>query len=143
MARQRIKYQQILFKINSPNEKVSAEVETDRLYKRVSGINVVSSGHVATKFSKLYMDIDGVEIFPRDFEVLRILFRELVPFGFDYHELNEKAEGSRVKFDYQDVAPQQMPQPFPYPYILVVSLRLENDKAIETTTPAPNTTSQK
>jgi len=137
MARQRIKYQQVVFKIAAPNDRVGLEIETDRLYKRVTGINVVSSGHTSSKFSKLYMDIDGVEIFPRDFEILRILFRDSVPFGFDYHELNEKAEGSRVKLEYQDTQPLQMPQPFPYPYTVVVSIRLENDKPIEPTSPAP------
>lgn len=137
MARQRIKYQQVVFKIAAPNERVGLEVETDRLYKRVTGINVVSNGPAGSKFSKLYMDIDGVEIFPRDFEILRILFRDSVPFGFDYHELNEKAEGSRIKLEYQDTLALPMPQPFPYPYTVVVSLRLENDKPVESTNPAP------
>ena len=131
MARQKIKYQQVIIKVPAPNQTYPIEIETDRLYKRVTGINVVSTGVSASKFSKLYMDIDGVEIFPRDFEVLRVLFRELVPFGFDYHDLNEKAEGSKVKFEYQDIQPNPMPVPFPYPYVVVVSLRLENDKAPE------------
>jgi hypothetical protein len=135
MARQKIKYQQVIVKVNGPAEIIPIELETDRLYKRVTGINVVSSGATSSKFSKLYMDIDSVEIFPRDFELLRILFRELVPFGFDYHELDEKAEGSRVKFEYRDIPPTPMPNPFPYPYTVVISLRLENDKPIE-----PNTT---
>lgn len=138
MARQRIKYQQVILKVNTPGEIVPMEIETDKLYKRVTGINAVSTGSVSGKFSKIYMDIDGVEIFPRDFEVLRILFRELVPFGFDYHELNEKAEGSRVKFEYRDVPPIPMPVPMPYPYMVVISLRLENDK--DQTTPNPQTT---
>lgn len=128
MARQRIKYQQVVIKVLAAGERYPVEFETDRLYKKVTGINVVSNGDPGSKFSKLYMDIDGVEIFPRDFEVLRVLFRELVPFGFDYHELNEKAEGSRVKFEYIDIPPLQMPNPSPYPYVVVISLRLENDK---------------
>jgi hypothetical protein len=135
MARQRIKYQQVAFKIGGPGERIPLEIETDRLYKRITGINVVTTGPVISKFSKLYMDIDGIEIFPKDFEVLRILFRELVPFGFDYHELNEKAEGSRIKFEYQDIFQPPMPIPPPYPYTVVISLRLENDKATEPTTP--------
>jgi hypothetical protein len=130
MARQRIKYQQVTLRVNAPGEIVPMEIETDRLYKRVTGINLVSNGVASTKFSKFSMDIDSVEIFPKDFEVLRLLFRELVPFGFDYHELNEKAEGSRIKFEYQDLPPFPMPAPSPYPYQVVISLRLENDKPI-------------
>lgn len=132
MARQRIKYQQVILKINNPGEILPIEVETDRLYKKITGVNAITSGVAASKFSKIYMDIDGVEIFPKDFEILRVLFRELVPFGFDYHELDEKAEGSRIKFEYRDIPPIPMPLPFPYPYIVVVSLRLENDKVIVT-----------
>ncbi len=127
MARQRIKYQQIIFRINGPGESIITEIETDRLYKRLTGINVISTGVDQSKFSTLAMDVDSAEIFPKDFEVLRILFRQLVPFGFDYHELNEKAEGSRVKFEYHDLPPAPMPNPMPYPYQIVVSLRLEND----------------
>ena len=130
MARQRIKYQQVTLRVNAPGEIVPMEIETDRLYKRVTGINLVSNGVASTKFSKFSMDIDSVEIFPKDFEVLRLLFIELVPFGFDYHELNEKAEGSRIKFEYQDLPPFPMPAPSPYPYQVVISLRLENDKPI-------------
>lgn len=130
MARQRIKYQQVILRVNGPGETVPMEVETDRLYKRITGINVVSNGPAFSKFSRLYMDVDGIEIFPKDFEVLRILFRDLVPFGFDYHELNEKAEGSRIKFEYKDEMPMPLPQPSPYPYTVVISLRLENDKTV-------------
>ncbi len=131
MARQRVKYQQVVLRVNGPGETAAREIETDRLYKKITGINVVSNGSAPSKFSKLYMDIDGVEIFPRDFEVLRVLFRELVPFGFDYHELDEKAEGSRIKFEYRDMPPEPMIIPMPYPYMVVISLRLENDKPAE------------
>jgi hypothetical protein len=129
MARQRIKYQQIVFKVNAPNEVVSSEVETDRLYKKITGINVVLSGDIKNKFSVLKLDIDSVEIFPTGFEVLRLLFRESVPFGFDYNELNEKAEGSRIKYEYGDVAPNPVPLGL-YPYTVIISLRLENDKVV-------------
>lgn len=136
MARQRIKYQQVILRITAPGQNLPIEIETDRLYKRVTGVNVISTARLSGWFSKFYMDIDAVEIFPKDFEVYRVYFRENVPFGFDYHDLNEKAEGSRVKFEYQDVPPVPMPAPFPYPYTVVISLRLENDKPAEPNTPA-------
>lgn len=133
MARQRIKYQQVIIRINGPGQTIPQEIETDRLYKRLTGINVISNGPAASKFSTLSMDLDSAEVFPKDFEVLRLLFRESVPFGFDYHELNEKAEGSRIKFEYRDFPPSPMPLPLPYPYNVVISLRLENDPI----TPSP------
>lgn len=127
MARQRIKHQRIIFNVNAPNETILMEVETDRLYKRLTGINAVSSGAPASKFSSLSMEVDSEEVFPKGFEVLRISFREQVPFGFDYHPLDLKAEGSKVKLEFMDFPPNPLPSPSPYPYTMVVTLRLEND----------------
>ena len=74
------------------------------------------------KFSTIELDINTVELFPEHFEVLRLLFRGQVPFGYEYHELHEKAEGSKIKGKYRDVNNGSS-----YPYYFTISLRLENE----------------
>ncbi|MDP2385688.1 MAG: hypothetical protein Q8M29_04915 [Bacteroidota bacterium] len=121
MSQPKIKYQHITFKVTTAGQEVSIDAETDKLYKRVTGVNVVLTED-SNKFSTLELEINTVELFPEYFEVLRLLFRDQVPFGFEYHSLNEKAEGSKVKGKYRDVENGSS-----YPYYVTISLRLQND----------------
>lgn len=116
----KIKYQQISYTINLLAEKITIEAETDKLYNTVTGINIVLTDKAA-KFSKLQLDLNGQEVFPENFEVLRLLFREQAPFGYDYHNLNEPAGGSKIKGYYDD-----LPNGATYPYTVTFSFRLEN-----------------
>jgi hypothetical protein len=121
MSHPKIKYQQLTYKVSTAGQELNIEAETDKLYKKVTGINAVST-NTTSKFSTLELHINAVEIFPEHFEVLRILFREQVPFGYEYHALNEKAEGSSIKGKYKDVNNGAN-----YPYFITLSIRLEND----------------
>lgn len=121
MGQLKIKYQQITLVIESAGLEVPIDAETDKLYKRISGINLVLTDAL-NKFSTIDLDINNQEVFPENFEVLRLLFREQVPFGHEYHELNEPAGGSKIKGKYKDV-----PSGGVYPYKVIISLRLEND----------------
>lgn len=121
MSQPKIKYQQIILTVASSGQEVPIDAETDKLYKKVTGINIVL-GDATNKFSTVEMDINNMELFPENFEVLRLLFREQVPFGYEYHELNEPAQGSKLKGKYRDV-----PSGGLYPYKVIISLRLEND----------------
>jgi len=121
MSQPKIKYQQLIYKIESAEQQIVVDAETDKLYKRVTGINVVLTDP-KNKFSTIELEINTVDIFPENFEVLRLLFREQVPFGYEYHTLNEKAEGSKVKGKYKDINNGGT-----YPYNLIISLRLENE----------------
>lgn len=120
MSLPKIKYQQITITVPSAGTEVPIDADTDKLYNRVTGINIVMTDQTNT-FSKLQLDINNIEIFPENFEVLRLLFRTQVPFGYEYHELNEAASGSKVKGKYKDVDSGAT-----FPYIVTLSLRLEN-----------------
>ena len=120
MSQPKIKYQQITFKVTAVNQEVPIDAETDKLYNHVTGMNIVLSDET-NKFSNIQLDINTVELFPDNFEVLRLLFRNQVPFGYEYHELNEGGAGSKVKGKYKDV-----PNGGAYPYTVTISLRLEN-----------------
>lgn len=121
MSQPKLKYQQIVLTIASSGQEVPIDVETDKLYKKVTGLNIVLSD-VTNKFSTIKLDVNNQELFPENFEVLRLLFRDQVPFGYEYHELSELAEGSRLKGTYKDV-----PSGGAYPYKVIISLRLQND----------------
>lgn len=116
----KIKYQQITYSVNSANEQIVIDAETDKLYSTCTGINILLSYDDA-KFSTLQLSINNLEVFPDKFEVIRLLFRGNAPFGFDYHKLNEPAGGSKVKGTYIDSGLSAS-----YPYRITFSLRLEN-----------------
>lgn len=121
MSQPKIKYQHITYKVDSAGQEITIDAETDKLYKKVTGVNVIMTD-ATNKFSTIELEINTVEIFPEYFEVLRVLFREQVPCGYEYHELCEKAEGSKVKGKYKDVNNGAS-----YPYDFTISLRLENE----------------
>lgn len=121
MSQPKIKYQQIILTVALAGQIVPIDAETDKLYKKVTGVNVVLSDPL-NKFSTIDLDINNQEVFPENFDVLRLLFREQVPFGYEYHELSEPAGGSRLKGKYTDVSNGST-----YPYKVIISLRLEND----------------
>ncbi|HWY11795.1 MAG TPA: hypothetical protein VN026_10745 [Bacteroidia bacterium] len=118
----KIKYQQFTLNVPAAGAVIPIDEETDKLYNKVTGINIVitDSNNI---FSTLALQINTVEVFPDGFEIIRILFRPQVPFGYEYHELNEKAGGSRVKGTFTDVNTGAA-----YPYKVIISLRLENEE---------------
>lgn len=115
----KIKYQQVSITITGAGQSVPVEAETDKLYNTCTGINIVLSD-TGAKFSTFQLEINSQEVFPENFEVLRLLFREHAPFGFDYHRLHEPASGSRIKATFTDKAGAA------YPYTVTFSFRLEN-----------------
>lgn len=120
MSQPKIKYQHISFSVPAPGAEVPIDAETDKLYKHVTGMNILLTDET-NKFSTITLDINMVELFPDNFEILRLLFRTQVPFGYEYHELNEAGGGSKVKGRYKDVNTGAA-----YPYNVTISLRLEN-----------------
>jgi hypothetical protein len=126
MGYPKIKYQHITLKVISLGQDIIIDAETDKLYTTCTGLNVLLTDDNA-KFSTLQLDINGQEIFPENFEVLRLQFRQHVPFGFDYHSLREPAGGSKLKGTYKDVAGA-----LTYPYYVTFSFRLENPENTDT-----------
>ena len=118
------------YAVTTPGQQVNIDVETDKLYNTCTGINVLISADSA-KFSHFQLDINNQEVFPANFEVIRVLFRGTAPFGFDYHRLSEPAAGSKVKGKYTDSGTNTEGRTSEgrtsiYPYNLTISLRLEN-----------------
>jgi hypothetical protein len=126
MGYPKIKYQHITFKVSSVGQAIIIDAETDKLYNTLTGINVLLTDELA-RFSTLQLDMNGQELFPENFEILRLQFRQHVPFGFDYHTLKEPASGSKLKGTYKDVAGAVS-----YPYYVTFSLRLENLEPTDT-----------
>ena len=122
----KIKYQHITFKVATPAQAIIIDAETDKLYNTCTGINIILTDENA-KFSTVQLDMDGHEIFPENFEVLRLQFRPHVPFGYEYHLLREPASGSKIKGTYKDVAGATS-----YPYSVTFSFRLENTEGTDT-----------
>lgn len=119
MPKPKTKYQHITFNIGALGQEFVIDAETDKLYSIITGINIVLSDDNA-RFSTIQLDVNGQEVFPEKFEVLRVKFREQAPFGYDYHKLEEPAGGSKVKGKFTDKAGAA------YPYSVTISLRLEN-----------------
>lgn len=119
MSKPKIKYQHISFTVNNAGQEITIDAETDKLYNTCTGINVLLSDTNAS-FSKLQLDINGQEVFPVNFEVIRVRFRTQAPFGYDYHTLDEVAGGSKIKGKYTDNKQAS------YPYEVTLSFRLEN-----------------
>lgn len=126
MPKPKIKYQHLTYQIGVLGQEVIIDAETDKLYNTITGINIVQTDANA-KFSTLSLNVNNQEVFPENFETLRVRFRENAPFGFDYHTLNEPAGGSKIKGKYTDKAGAV------YPYQLTISLRLENIEPIKGT----------
>jgi hypothetical protein len=120
MSFPKIKYQFITINVISVGQIIPLDAELDKLYNTCTGINAILTDDKA-KFSKLKLDINGREIFPDKFEVLRIKFRENAPHGYDFHLLNEPAAGTQIKGSYTDQAGVTT-----YPYQVVFAFRLEN-----------------
>lgn len=114
-----IKYQQLTFVVASAGQQIPIDAETDKLYNTCTGINILLTDENA-KFSTLHLDINSQEVFPENFEVIRIRFREFAPFGYDYHTLRETAGGSRINGKYTDKGGVA------FPYSVTISFRLEN-----------------
>jgi hypothetical protein len=128
MGYPRVKYQHISYKVNAVGQEITIDAETDKLYETCTGINVLLTDELA-KFSTVQLEINGQEVFPENFETVRLMFRPHAPFGFDYHRLNEPAGGSKIKGKYKDVAGATS-----YPYTVTFSFRLENPESTDTGT---------
>ena len=116
----KIKHQQFTINIGAAGQVVPIDIETDKLYDTLTKLDVTITD-VNAKFSTLQLDIDNTEIFPEKFQMLRVLFKEQAPGGYESHELNLRAGGSKVVGKYTDV-----PLGASYPYQVTLTLILEN-----------------
>jgi hypothetical protein len=120
MALYPVKPQLIKFVVASSGQQIIINEESQKLYEKCTGINVVLTDANAI-FSTLNLYINETEIFPSGFEVLRIKFKDQAPFGFDAQTIDSPAKGSTIKGTYTDVPNGQS-----YPYTVSILIRLEN-----------------
>ena len=114
----KIKPQIHVITVTASGQEIPIDLETDKLYNTITGINVLLSDNNAM-FSTIPLEVNGTELFPENFEVARIKFKDQSPLAYDYLPLNLPAGGSRIKGKYTDKGGAT------YPYTVSISFRLE------------------
>lgn len=117
------KYQLLKYTISAASESVKIEAETDKLYKRCTGIHVtqtVSSNAIDSTLNNF--KINSKEIFPEGFEVKMINTGQDVSPEDRFYKLDEPAAGSKIEGTYTDKGNAAI-----YPYTLIIYLRLEKE----------------
>ncbi len=116
-----IKYQVIKITVPNAGASVSVTCNSDKLYKRISG--VLASVPYQVSFadnSLLNLVINDKEIFPDNFELKVINCDSYIPVNERFYNLDEVADGSTVKVKYTDGVVGVN-----YPYIVNLYLKLE------------------
>jgi len=117
-----IKYQIIKVPVNEPGESVRFFADTDKLYKRISGLFASLPDERAVRGTTLELKIAEKEIFPEEWELKMITCSEHVtPNERFFEKISEEAKGNRIEGRFTDGS-------FPgisYPYIAKLYLRLE------------------
>ena len=121
-----IKYQIIKVTINNPIEAVNINVNSDRLYKKITGILVTVPYYLSfLSQTTLSLSINDKEVFPDEFEIKLLTCEPSVSTNERFYTLDEEAAGSTIKGKFKDGGPING---VPFPYIANIYLRLE-DKA--------------
>ncbi|HEY4789104.1 MAG TPA: hypothetical protein VIH57_23810 [Bacteroidales bacterium] len=117
-----IKYQ--IIKVNVPNQGaiVNINVNSDKLYKRITGIVITAPYTVPfLNMSTISLQINDKEIFPDDFEVKLLTSDQAVSVNDRFYLLDEVADGSTIKGKYKDGNLNVVC----YPYTANIYLKLE------------------
>lgn len=117
-----IKYQPIVISVNSANQVVTIEADTDKLYANLTGIFFSIPDETVETSTISRLEIGGNEIFPDGYEIKMITATKDVAIDERYYKLNEPAKGARLKTKYNDSGMSGA-----YPYTVILYLRLEND----------------
>jgi hypothetical protein len=117
-----IKYQIVRVTVPAAGAIVNINVNTDKLYKKITGI-LVTLPHMVTFLNRSALNIlvNDKEIFPDDFEVKLITCDSYVPTNERFYLLDEIADGSTVKGKFKDGADAGVV----YPYTANIYLKLE------------------
>lgn len=118
---QDIKYQLIKIQVQQPGDKPRFSADTDKLYKRITGLFASLPSDKAMPGTCLGLKIADKEIFPEDFEVKMISTSLSVsPNDRFYERVQEEAAGNRVEGRWCDSGKAEH-----YPYEAKLYLRLE------------------
>ena len=116
-----IKYQLIKIPIPQANETVKFNADTDKMYKRITGIHGSVPKEAAIEGSQLELKIADLEVFPEGFEFKLIATNLSVsPNKRFYEQVCEEAEGNKVEGRFIDGGNAPA-----YPYTAKLYLRLE------------------
>lgn len=115
-----VKYQPLIYKVNTPGQQVSIDAETDKLYKRVIGLYASVGDSDAVNTSTIALSINSKEIFPTGFEIKMITTGQEVSPNDRYFDLDEPAAGTKVTGTYTDGATASA-----YPYQFIIYLKLD------------------
>jgi len=117
-----IKYQVIKLTVPTAGALATITTNSDKLYKRITGILVTLPYQVTfADSSTCNFLINDKEIFPDTFEVKVIHCDSYIPVNERFYLLDEPADGSTLKIKYLDGAMAGVT----YPYVANVYLKLE------------------
>jgi len=117
-----IKYQIIKVRIPVQGTLVNINVNSDKLYKKITGIAITSPFAIPyLNMSTLSLQVNDKEIFPDDFEIKLLTSDQSVPVNERFYLLDEVADGSTIKGKYKDGDMGTVD----YPHTVFIYLRLE------------------
>jgi hypothetical protein len=120
-----IKYQIIKVNVPSQGAVVNINVNSDKLYKRITGIAITTPySTFLLNMSSLSLQVNDKEIFPDDFEIRLLTFSEAVPVNERFYQLDEPADGSTIKGKFKDS--NYSNNTFPYTVNLYLKLEERN-----------------
>lgn len=116
-----IKYQLLKIPIPQAGDSVKFNVDTDKMFKRITGLYGSLPEEKAIEGSLFELKVADKEIFPEEFE-FKIISTNLSvsPNRRFYDKINEEAAGNKVDGRFKDGGKASV-----YPYVAKLYLRLE------------------
>ena len=119
-----IKYQLLKIKVISAKENVKFSADTDKKYKKLTGLFASLPSNNALFASTLELRVANEEIFPEDFEIKLLTCGDNVaPNERFFTKLECEAMGSRIEGRYVDGGNSGH-----YPYVALIYLQLEEKR---------------
>ncbi len=116
------KIQLIEKEVRDKLELVRISEELDKDFEKFTGIAFLDSFGLNSILAS--SSVDGVELFPKNFEVLFLQSNVFVPADTRFFTIHSrKAGGKKIEIEFKDGGTAGS-----YPYTLKIYLRLENDK---------------
>ena len=117
----KIKYQLVKIVVNRSGELIRFSADTDRNYKRVTGLFVSMPTQLALTGSSLELSIADIEIFPEGFEAKLLSTGENVAPDDRFYTIESEAKGNRIDGKFIDGGNAEK-----YPYKAFLYLKHED-----------------
>ena len=119
-----IKYQILKIKVNRENENIKFALDTDKKYKRITGIFASlpeDKNYRALFETTLELRVADVEIFPEGFEIKMLSCgQQVTPNDRFFNQIEQEARGNQITGRYIDGGNADK-----YPYVAKIYLKLE------------------